>query len=369
MSQKSRAVFLYRGQLDNEWSRISFLLDCTVSAFDHVDIIHLSPGRGAGETEWRSFQVRYPQIESVQIVQAGLARLRSVRATLREGIPESAVRVVVGFSAGAFMPSDRCEVWFINGIPEERLLSQSGLRARITVAGAWALARRVRAGRHVVVSEPMARLVRSRLRVHNLSVVPNTVDPDVFHVDPSAARTHLTYQGGGSPWQGLERLNMVWQELHLLDPSLRFRAITRDERAKVLLQGLPAHVVDVVSSTDPAQVADWLSAARLGFLYRAPNLVNRVSWPMKLGEYLAAGVPTVVSRCGWDIERVVADHGAGIVVDWDDSPAATARAIVEYLRRSDDGRAEGVARAADYLSSPRWKEGLVSELIAAGGAR
>lgn len=365
MSRGARAVFIYRGQLDIERSRITFLLDCAAEAFESVDVVHLTPGLGAGEDAWRPLIEGKPSVRSLRTIDSRLTRLRAAKSELRRTIPRTASVIAVGFSAGAFLPPGRCDVWCINGIPEERLLSHSGWRARAAVAAAWWFGRRVHARKHVVVSEPMSRLVNSRLNAKSVTVVPNTVDTGVFGVHHMSAPTHLTYQGGGSPWQGLDRLSLVWQAIHRLDSSLRFRVISRDPRARVLLEGLPDEVAELVASSDPGQVAQWLAEARLGFLYRAPNLVNQVAWPMKFGEYLSAGAPVVVSRCGWDIEKQVEQSGAGIVVDWHASPETVAEAVVSYLESIGTARPPGVADAASYLDASRWKEGVVREFAGA----
>jgi glycosyltransferase involved in cell wall biosynthesis len=207
----------------------------------------------------------------------------------------------------------------------------------------------------------MGRLVQDRLGNEPI-VIPNAVDRSVFTTDVNEPPRYLTYEGGGSPWQGLDHLCAIWQALHAADPSLRFRVITRDERARVLTAGINADAVELVSTDDHHQVATLLRQARLGFLVRESHLVNQVAWPMKLGEYLAAGSPVVVSRSGWDAERVIERHGAGLLVEWDDPPEVTARRIAAYLNEIGPDRPAGVAAAADELDAVRWHSSLVEEL-------
>ena len=64
------------------------------------------------------------------------------------------------------------------------------------------------------------------------------------------------------------------------------------------------------------EVASYLMAADAGLLLRQPSRMNRVSMPVKLGEYLSCGVPVIVSRMdGW-VDDLVGEGGAGLAIDW-----------------------------------------------------
>ncbi|CCH72296.1 hypothetical protein BN11_1520009 [Nostocoides australiense Ben110] len=362
-SSPPRAVsFVYRGQLDIERSRIAFLLAAACRAFESVDVVHLSPGLGSDSEALRTFTSGFPGVRSVTTLPAGPRGALDTRRRLsRLLVPDARQVIGVGFSAGPFIPG-RLAVWCINGIPEERLLTNDSRGHRLAVQAAWKMAGRVRAGSVVVVSQPMARLAAGRLRPADTLVIPNTVDTDEFRVEAAAAPEFLTYQGGGAPWQGLERLAQVWSALHRQEPHVRFRVISRDPRTQVLADGLPDEAIEFVSADDPREVGAWLTQARLGFLYRAPNLVNEVSWPMKFGEYLAAGVPVVLSRCGWDLEGVVRRHECGMIVRWEDPPERTADLIAGYLHRLGDDRPTGLVSAVAELKHDAWLDKLASRL-------
>jgi glycosyltransferase involved in cell wall biosynthesis len=362
-------VFVYRGQLTVERSRIEFLLGATCRAFDEVDAVMISPGLGATEAEFAAFTRSYSAVLRTSYLAGGRARWWSTRAALRRIVGDDAHAVVaVGFSAAAYVRPSAPWIWCINGIPEERLLHRPTLIQRGATRAAWWLSRRgARADLTVVVSAPMAGLVRRRMGEFAHLVVPNAVDRSVFRASerPNTARRYLTYAGGGSPWQGLDRLALVWAALHELDPLLRFRVITTDQRAHVLTNGVPPEAIEVFACPTPHDVARCLQESSLGFLVREPNLVNEVSFPMKLGEYLGAGSPVVVTRCGWDVERLIERHGAGVVVDWHDSPNEIAAQIVDYMRREDPHRSDALEGAADELDMSQWIETLAAAMSSA----
>ena len=357
-SEAPRAITLvYRGQLDIERSRIEFIVGALCREFDAVDVVHLSPGIGSDEARLHEFLARFPEVRRVSFLPATSRQVLAGRRQLSALVNDDASHVVaVGFSAWPYLVGLHVAAWFINGIPEERLLSSNSLAARTLVRATWWGARAVRSELIVVVSTDMARVVTSRhMRAGRVEVVPNAVDLGTYSTSATGDPVYLTYQGGGSPWQGLARLAHLWSAMYALDDRLRFRVISRDPRTAVLASGLPGDAVEFVSATDAGGVADLLSQARLGFLYRAPSLVNSVSWPMKFGEYLAAGTPVVVTDCGWDIAPLVDRYDAGLVVRWDDPPDHTARTIVDYLDHIGEDRPAGVAGAAASLSTTRWE--------------
>jgi glycosyltransferase involved in cell wall biosynthesis len=79
-------------------------------------------------------------------------------------------------------------------------------------------------------------------------------------------------------------------------------------------QGIPADRATVVTVAQ-GDVARYLSAADAGLLLRAPSRMNRFSQPTKLGEYLAAGLPVIVSRGTGRVDRLIEENAAGFVVD------------------------------------------------------
>jgi glycosyltransferase involved in cell wall biosynthesis len=367
---RRRATLVYRGQLTVEESRLRFLLRAACTVFDQVDVVMLSPGLGATEDRFRTFVAAQDNARALAFLRARPRDVGAVRGELGTLVLDDLGHVVVGvgFSVLPYLPARRSRVWCVNGIPEERLLHRRGWRHRAAARWAWTMARRARPSDALVVSEPMARLVADRTGARCV-IVPNSVDRSVFTPDLTRQPTYLTYQGGASPWQGLHRLSAIWRALHDLDPSLRFRVISQDPRAEVLAERLPPDAVDRRSPTSPRAVAELLKDARAGFLVRAPDIVNEVAWPMKLGEYLAAGAPVVVSRCGWDAERLIEQHNAGLVVDWDDPPERAARAVHAYLRTIGTERPPGIATAADELDDERWVPVAAAAMaIASSGA-
>lgn len=122
----------------------------------------------------------------------------------------------------------------------------------------------------------------------------------------------------------------VNDSVHLLaltnDPS-KLETAARDA-------GIPAaHAT--IRRVPQEEVASYLMAADAGLLLRQPSRMNRVSMPVKLGEYLACGVPVIVSRMdGW-VDDLIGAGGAGLAIDWfgasDERRASTVRTALSML--------------------------------------
>jgi glycosyltransferase involved in cell wall biosynthesis len=121
-------------------------------------------------------------------------------------------------------------------------------------------------------------------------------------------------------------------------------------RSSLSRVGIP-NGATTVRAVPQSSVAAYLTAADAGFLLRGNTEVNRVSVPVKLGEYLASGVPVVMSS----------------LVEWNDvllarSPAALS---VDWFGVSDAVRERQVARVLTTLFRDR--AGLRAEALSLAG--
>ena len=97
-----------------------------------------------------------------------------------------------------------------------------------------------------------------------------------------------------------------------------------------------------------------LQAADLGLMPQADTPFNRSRWPIKVGDYLASGLPVVTTRVG-EVGRLIAESGAGVATAPD--VEAFARGISDLLDKP-QGPLRRLARAT--------AEGLSWDVVAAG---
>ena len=256
---------------------------------------------------------------------------------------------------------------------------QARHRELVDLGTAEALTRSAFAGADVLVavSEPVARWVRRRLdapsRVH---VVPNGVDPLRFRRDGAPRRRRpgdpftVGFLGTLKPWHGLETLvegfaalsaDAPQNAVHLLvvgdgpcrgamEAALAARGI---EGQSTFTGALAPEMVPAALARMDAAVAPYPAPGDQGFYFS----------PLKVLEYMAAGVPVVASRLP-SLEALL-DHGAcGMLVD-PEAPLALAGAL-DRLRR-DPPLAAALARRAReaVVTHHSWDQVLARSLAPA----
>ncbi|MBL7033522.1 MAG: glycosyltransferase, partial [Candidatus Delongbacteria bacterium] len=112
-------------------------------------------------------------------------------------------------------------------------------------------------------------------------------------------KTVLVYAGGVSQWQKIETTLHLFELVQAEAPGAIFLflipAYAAQEFSRMLGDtNLPDANLRVLN-LPPSQVHSYLSLADFGILLRDRNMVNRVASPIKLAEYLMAGLNVVVS--------------------------------------------------------------------------
>jgi glycosyltransferase involved in cell wall biosynthesis len=350
-------VIVYRGPWQKNRIRLALRALVSDASMSSVTICWLMPKGGGpkrqADAEYYTSAPGYEAIGQIRLLDGRLSHAPAARRHLRHALPDLPT-IVIGDSAKAFVPAAvfRRSIWLVQGIPDEALEHHDTWLRRCGVAAAWMSLRRGPKPRALIVpTRPMARLMRERLPGVPTDVIPNSVDVAVFRAVTQPHRVYATYLGSGAPWQGVDELSAVWGHLADLDPELRFRVISRDERTKVLGSRVEGGRVEYTASVEQTEIARLLAEARIGFLLRADTIVNRVAGPIKFGEYLAAQVPVVVSDLEWEPAYAVRETGMGLLVPRGETAEATARRIAAFLSQGDDLRvnAERDARLEEYL--------------------
>lgn len=354
---------VYRGPFQGR--RIAFLLDTLdqVGARQRLFWLHPSPDWRDEAAFLADFAAKRPGLDHAVVLDGRPQAMPTALRALAGRRPRAALALAIGFTSLPFARAARAEhlVWCVNGIPEERLLYHGSAKHRAAVTATW---RTVKVGRRpdatVTVSQPMATLVQDRLGQMPTFVAPTVVDRSTFQLRPPGPGT-LTYIGSGAPWQDLPLLAEVWSAVHRLDGDVRFRVVSRDDRADVLRQAVPSGVVESVSAGDPAAVAEQLRTTQVGFIVRRPHLVNTVSFPTKFGEYVASGVGVVTTDIGWDLAALVRSTGCGLVLDVAEPPERMAEQIVGFLS-SPEAASEALTAACDEAATALDRATYVKDL-------
>lgn len=211
-------------------------------------------------------------------------------------------------------------------------------------AGAEAVATRAfdAAGSVITVSAPVARWVSARTHNHEVHVIPNGVDTRFIRPSTKGAGSPFVigFVGTLKPWHGLEVLLEAFARLARIDESTRLRLVGHGPQHEALAAqahelGI-AHRVDFVGAVAPQEMPAELAAMDIA-VAPYPQLPDFYFSPLKIYEYLAAGLPVVASDIGPCAE--ILDGGAlGVLVTPGD--ATELAAALAGLRSAPHQRAE-----------------------------
>lgn len=145
---------------------------------------------------------------------------------------------------------------------------------------------------------------------------------------------------GGIFTRDAELMARAFERLLLDCPDLRLLLVGHFNRD---LEGMLGSSRGVLRTgpVSPEQLVAYLAAANVGWLPLRDSGANRGRWPMKLGDYMRAGLPTVSTAVG-ELADFVTRFGLGVAAP--DEPEAFAAATLELLR--DEERQSELGRAA-----------------------
>lgn len=189
-----------------------------------------------------------------------------------------------------------------------------------------------------------------------VEVIPTCVEPERFaRRPPRPDGPHAVWSGSIGTWYRFDLCPWVADAL-----GLPLTVITRQtELAAQLLDGYPADV----SSVNPEEVPDQLFCGDVGLCLIVSSFSKTASAPTRFAEYLACGMPVLVSPGVGDLEAIVERERVGVVLrgEGDEArsqAAAAVRALIEdpglpersraLARSRFDVRAGSAAYAALY---------------------
>lgn len=200
----------------------------------------------------------------------------------------------------------------------------------------------------------------------DVHVIPNGVDWARFSSarDTTPVGHDLVYLGNVIDWAGLE---------YVIQALPRIRDAFPDARLRIIGDGLPAYVeglralvhtlnlddhVEFMGQRRPDELPALLAGGSIGLANSRPVPFRKYACPLKVMEYMAAGLPVVATR-GTEAEAMLERYGCGLSVDYD--PAPLAEAVLRLL--SEPGLWESMRSNGIHASEAlTWEKLVLQEL-------
>lgn len=208
--------------------------------------------------------------------------------------------------------------WVQGSVPEESFLRhKSKLKNRLLSAieyGALSVA-----DKKILVSDEMQKhLEKKHNRRYKNSIIVPCVSEFSYDGSPKE-KDSFVYLGGMSAWQRIDVMLQMFNSIMKFKPHAQLYIATLEEETatyyinQYLEKGYHGNV-KLLSINNRTEIAHFLSTKAYGFLIREDIVVNQVSSPIKLAEYLSCGVNVIISDAVKSYASIIEDEGAGICV-------------------------------------------------------
>jgi len=163
-----------------------------------------------------------------------------------------------------------------------------------------------------------------------MTVVPCCADLERFErgsADRAVARERfgfsdedvvLVYTGKFGGWYLHSEMVSFFSEAREEIEALRFLIVTQEDPDLIEREFHAREIPDdlfMITQVAPEEMGSTLAAADLAISFVAPLPSKRASSPTKVGEYLAAGLPVVVTAGVGAMDQLIIDARAGVLID------------------------------------------------------
>ncbi|MBD2205861.1 glycosyltransferase family 4 protein [Calothrix sp. FACHB-1219] len=257
-----------------------------------------------------------PKIERSQREQLALGMNPHLRLNLEKCSPFDLV--YERYSLWSYSAMEFAQSRGIPGLLEVNsplISEQSQHRGLIDDATAESVARRVfsAATAIIAVSDAVKSYLLNYVDASKIYVIPNGVNPDRFAT--ITARNHaedftVGFVGSLKPWHGLSMLTEAFSLLHQRVPHAKLLIVGDGPERENLQRELARRGLDIYTqftgAVNPDEVPQFLAAMDVAVAPYAPQS-NFYFSPLKVYEYMAMGLPVVVSQIGQLTDLI--EHG------------------------------------------------------------
>ncbi len=147
---------------------------------------------------------------------------------------------------------------------------------------------------------------------------------EFFYDGSKKEKDSFVYIGGMSAWQRVDIMIQMFNGIVKVRPNASLYIATLDK--DIALEYIDKYIdkkyqdhVKVLSITNRREITHFLSTKEYGFLIRDDIVVNHVSSPIKLAEYLSCGVNPIISSAVKSYAPIIEKGKAGISISYNDN--------------------------------------------------
>jgi glycosyltransferase involved in cell wall biosynthesis len=194
-----------------------------------------------------------------------------------------------------------------------------------------------------------------------LAVIPCCVDFGRFEAANAAGRKAIreelgltgrrviVYVGSFGGWYMTDEMTEFLAVAHKQDPQTFSLILTQSSRQTVAARMAQLGIAEddfLVTQVQPEDVPRYLKAADFAISFIKPCYSKQSSSPTKIAEYLASGLPLVCNTGVGDLDKLIAENQAGVLLSEFD-PTAYRKALLEIeVMRGDPNLAERLRNVA-----------------------
>jgi len=185
-----------------------------------------------------------------------------------------------------------------------------------------------KADKLVCVSQNLKTCIENISGRKKVSVIPCCFDKKKFRFDGivrqevrkalgfNSNQKVICYSGGLSNWQRIDDIISLYEEVSKQTQGFKFLFLTRElnQLQLKLDKSILCRTDYVIKSCQHDDVYRYLSAADAGIIMREDTIVNNVASPIKIAEYLACGLPVILTRGIGDASDLISQNNLGLLL-------------------------------------------------------
>ena len=160
--------------------------------------------------------------------------------------------------------------------------------------------------------------------INNKTEIDNKITPEDLDLRKDKNIITCIYSGSSAQWQSVQEIFTFAQKClsEFKDFKLKILTYHPEEFQNQFLHFNDLSEITEILNVSSDKVFNHLAKANYGLLLREDNIINNVSSPLKFAEYLAAGLPVVVSKGVGDTGEIIDKYNVGVVIKNNDFQTA-----------------------------------------------